>query len=114
MDAKTAERINALAKSMKDLHLAASMEEAYERAKEVILGTKAEKKSVREMMKEIPKEDLARAKAEAKAEEEAHEKEKLKTEAVHEEIKDIAHHTEDVKEILDAAEEFEEEKPDQD
>jgi hypothetical protein len=42
LDAQTAERINALAKSFKDLHLATTTEEAYARAKEIILGTKKE------------------------------------------------------------------------
>jgi len=42
LDAQTAERISSLAKSLKDLHLAATMEEAYARAKEIIIGTKKE------------------------------------------------------------------------
>ena len=42
LDAQTAERISALAKSLKDLHLAATSEEAYARAREILLGVKKE------------------------------------------------------------------------
>ena len=42
LDAQTAERISALAKSLKDLHLAATTEEAYNRAREILLGAKKE------------------------------------------------------------------------
>ncbi|MEM4369041.1 MAG: hypothetical protein QXU88_01805 [Candidatus Woesearchaeota archaeon] len=40
IDAKTAERISSLAKSLKELHIVATAEEAYARAREIILGTK--------------------------------------------------------------------------
>ncbi|MEK6857099.1 MAG: hypothetical protein AABX39_00760 [Nanoarchaeota archaeon] len=52
MDTATAEKINKLAKSMKDLHLSATMEEAYERAKEIILGSVQLEKSAKEVSKD--------------------------------------------------------------
>ena len=41
MDAATAERINNLAKNLKDLHLASSMEDAFQKAREIILDSSA-------------------------------------------------------------------------
>jgi hypothetical protein len=52
MDAATAERINNLAKNLKDLHLASSMEDAMSKAREIILGTQGSGKTVKEMMVE--------------------------------------------------------------
>ncbi len=73
MDAETAEKISQLAKNLKDLHLASSSEEAYERAREIILGTatQGQEKSIREMMQEagVTQEDLERAKELLKKEE---------------------------------------------
>jgi hypothetical protein len=75
MDANTVERINQLAKNLKDLHLAASSEEAYERAKEIILGTdtQGQEKSVKELMAEqgVTAKDLEKAKELLKEEEKA-------------------------------------------
>lgn len=51
MDAVTADRINQLAKSMKELHLSATIEDAYERAKEIILGSLQLEKSAKEVAK---------------------------------------------------------------
>jgi hypothetical protein len=51
MDTATADKINQLAKSMKELHLSATMEEAYERAKEIILGSVQLEKSANEVTK---------------------------------------------------------------
>lgn len=61
---ETAEKISQLAKSLKDLHLAASAEEAFERAKEIILGTPAQghEKSAQELMGEVTLKDLQKAK----------------------------------------------------
>jgi len=44
MDAETARRVSELAASLKKMHLATTMEEATERAKEIILKTKSEAK----------------------------------------------------------------------
>ena len=49
MDDITADRISKLAKSMKDLHLSATIEEAYKRAEEIILGSLHLEKSAREV-----------------------------------------------------------------
>ncbi len=73
MDAETAEKISHLAKNLKDLHLASSAEEAYERAKEIILGTatQGQEKSVKELMQEagVTQKDLEKAKELLKKEE---------------------------------------------
>lgn len=82
MDANSAERISQLAKNLKDLHLAASAEEAYERAKEIVLGTATQgnEKSVKELMQEagVTQKDLEHAKDLLKQEEQ--ELQKLKKE----------------------------------
>jgi len=58
MDPKKVEKINALARSMKELHLASSMEEAMERAKEILLGSdEQEDKSIKSLFKEMKTED---------------------------------------------------------
>jgi antitoxin component HigA of HigAB toxin-antitoxin module len=75
VDANTVERINQLAKNLKDLHLAASSEEAYERAKQIILGNAApeSEKSIKELMAEqgVTAKDLEKAKELLKEEEKA-------------------------------------------
>ncbi|MEM4247264.1 MAG: hypothetical protein QXR48_04310 [Candidatus Woesearchaeota archaeon] len=99
IDANTAEKISNLAKNLKELHLASSAEEAYARAKEIILGTRAEgqEKSIRELMQEsgITQQDLDEAKALLKQEEE--ELNKLKkeiTELKARQIEESMHHAE--------------------
>lgn len=52
MDAATVERINNLAKNLKDLRLASSMDEALQRAREIILGTQSEGKTLKEEFQE--------------------------------------------------------------
>ena len=49
MDEKTRERINAVAKSLKSLHLAANDEEAEMRAKKIVEESKGEGKSLKEL-----------------------------------------------------------------
>ncbi len=49
MDEKTRERINAIAKSLKALHLAATDEEAEMRAKKIVEETKGEGKTIKEL-----------------------------------------------------------------
>lgn len=99
MDAETAGRISQLAKNLKDLHLAATHEEAYERAKDMILGTpvQGQEKTVKELMKEagVTLKDLEHAKALLKQEEE--ELEKLKkelTELKAKQLEETMHHEE--------------------
>jgi sugar phosphate isomerase/epimerase len=75
MDANTAERVSQLAKNLKDLHLATTAEEAYERAKEIITGTAAQgtDKSIKELMTDagMTRQDLQKAKELLKEEEKA-------------------------------------------
>lgn len=99
IDAKTAEKISNLARNLKELHLASSAEEAYARAKEIILGTRAEgeEKSIKELMQEagITQHDLDEAKALLKQEEE--ELSKLKkeiTELKARQLEESMHHAE--------------------
>ena len=109
MDANTAERISQLAKNLKDLHLAASAEEAYERAKGIILGTATQgnEKSVKELMQEagVTQKDLAHAKDLLKQEEQ--ELQKLKKELTDLKAKQIeegmehAEHTQETEKLDD-------------
>jgi len=100
MDAESASRISQLAKNLKDLHLAATHEEAYERAKEMILGapvSAGQEKSVKELMKEagVTMKDLEHAKDLLKQEEA--ELEKLKkelTELKAKQLEETMHHAE--------------------
>lgn len=82
MDTETAERVSQLAKNLKDLHLAATTEEAYERAKEIILGSSSEgqEKSLKDIMQDagITQKELKKAKE--LLEEESKALEKLKHE----------------------------------
>ncbi len=75
MEDDNSARISQLAKNLKDLHLAASSEEAYARAKEIILGTSTQgsEKSIKDMMQEagVTQNDLEKAKALLKEEEKA-------------------------------------------
>ncbi len=52
MDAATAERINNLAKNLKDLHLASSMDEAFEKARQIILEADGGGKTIKSMYEE--------------------------------------------------------------
>lgn len=57
MDPETAKKVNELAKNLKELHMAASMEEATERAKEIIIGDREDNsKSISELMNELESE----------------------------------------------------------
>ena len=103
MDANTAERISQLAKNLKDLHLAASAEEAYERAKEIITGTatQGQEKTVKELMKEagVTQKDLEKAKELLKQEENALEELKKElSELKEKQREETAHHEEHTKE----------------
>ena len=56
MDDKTRERVQEVAKALKELHLAANMEEALSRAKEIVASSQSESKSVNDLMKDVNKE----------------------------------------------------------
>ena len=109
MDANTAERISQLAKNLKNMHLAASAEEAYARAKEIVLGTATQgnEKSVKELMQEagVTQKDLEHAKNLLKQEEQ--ELQKLKKELTELKAKQIeegmehAEHTQETEKLDD-------------
>jgi hypothetical protein len=97
MDANTAERISQLAKSLKELHLAASAEEAYERARQIIEGTAASgtDKSIKELMGEtgVTQQELEKAKVLLKEEEQAlRELTKELTELKAKQLEETMHH----------------------
>lgn len=52
MDAVIAQRVNKLAHSLKELHLAVSSDEAYKRAQEIILGSFVQKDQKEDVQKE--------------------------------------------------------------
>jgi len=56
MDENTKERVHQIAKSLKELHLAANMEEALKRAREIVESTKENGKSIKELMGDIKEE----------------------------------------------------------
>ena len=99
-DQEVAERVSQLAKNLRDLHLATTQEEAYARAKEIILGTATQgtDKSIKDLMKEagMTQQDLQQAKDLLKEEEVAlrklkHELEELKTKQLEETLKHAEH-----------------------
>lgn len=86
MDDETNARIHELARSLKSLHLAATMEEALARAKEVILSSQEGNKPLAAMMDalnqktedsmKIPKEQLNAVKEDLKQDKQEHSQEK--------------------------------------
>ncbi len=99
MDEGTAERISQLAKNLKGLHLAVSEEEAYRRAKEIVLGTVAPgtEKSVKELMQEagVTLKDLQKAKDLLSDEEQAlRELKKELTDLKAKQLEETMHHAE--------------------
>lgn len=80
MDAKTAEKVSKLAKQLKDLHMAGSIEEATARAKEIIEKAESGKgRPINEMMKtelEDIKQELKELKKDAVKDAQEHELDK--------------------------------------
>jgi hypothetical protein len=123
LDAQTAERISALAKSLKDLHLAATMEEAYNRAREILLGAKKEQtadfktqETIGELMKDEieqkrKQEELKKAVGGLEVYEKKKEAESKETEKeikeVEQELAAEEHEIEEIKEVAEEAEEAE-------
>ena len=58
MDEKSRERVHAIAKSLKELHLAADMDEALRRAREIVESAQTNGKSIKELMSEISEEAI--------------------------------------------------------
>lgn len=89
MDEKTREKVHALAKSMKELHLAASMEEALERAKEIILSSDDNSKAIKDLAEDIKHEVSKEAEIIDKASKlEEKFAEKIKSD-IHKEVSDV-------------------------
>lgn len=89
MDELTSERITQLAKSLKDHHLAGSMEDAYKRAKEIVLTTgSGQEKSIKELMQDSNMDQQVHGvEKDFKTDVKLHEKEKENTEKAQEEFK---------------------------
>ncbi len=62
MDEKSKERVQAIAKSLKELHLAATMEEAVQRAREIVASAQDNGKPIRELLNEIKEEAVEQSK----------------------------------------------------
>ncbi len=91
MDEKTKERVHAIAKSLKDLHLVANMEEALERAREIVASAKDDGKPIKELMAEVREEAGEQDKTAEHIQKESDKvREKLGSEA-HEEHKQAEH-----------------------
>jgi len=118
LDAQTAERISALAKSLKDLHLAATTEEAYNRAREILLGAKKEQaadftteETIGNLLKneEEEKEKLKKAVGGLEVYEKKAEAEQKETEEEIEEVEqELAAEEREIEEIEEIAKEAEE------
>jgi len=89
MDEKMQENVHELARRLKELHLAATMEEAITRAKEMLANTKGSGKSLRELAGEMKK-SAARVEKESVAVEKdiGHSREELNSD-VHNEKKGV-------------------------
>jgi hypothetical protein len=104
MDASSVEKINRLAKNLKAMHLAATAEEAYARAKEIILGVPSEgsDRSVNELLQEADVTGKELAKARLLLQKEHDELEKLKKELgelKERRKKDSEHHSEEISDV---------------
>jgi chromosome segregation ATPase len=117
MDPETASRVSQLAKNLKDLHLATSAEEAYARAKEIIMGTatQGQEKSIKELMQEagVTQQDLQKAKELlAQEEDELNKLKKELTELKAKQLEETMHHGEHVNETEKLDEELIDEEHD--
>jgi len=91
------QKISALAKSLKDLHLASTMDEATKRAKEIIEGSRQLheiRQDVNDLNTDLLKDVLD------------HNARKLQTEQVSKDIKRDKKRADELKEIIDLAEEL--------
>ncbi len=108
MDDKKSERVHEIARALKELHLAASMEEALERAREIVKSSQDDGKSIKELMSDIKDEAKEQNKSAEHVQKESDKsREKLSSEA-HEEHKIIEKHLESAKEDKTAAKETKE------
>ena len=126
MDPETARKVNQLAKNLKDLHMATTMEEAIQRAKDIIIGTPDETKSINELMTELDEEkeelkkdkefldeaekDLKEIKDLEEKDDFLHEEQAERVQHIEQEIDDAEDDVELIKENIDVAEEVQEEE----
>ena len=102
MDAQTAEKISQLAKSLKQLHLASTIDEATERAKEIILSSEQrEQKTVNDIERDVK--NLQRALLQDKLD---HDSEIQETIDVKKKIKQDQEKADELKEIIQLADEL--------
>lgn len=126
MDPETAKKVNKLAQNLKELHMAATMEDAIERAKEIIIGTPDETRSIKELMTELDceKKELKKDKEVLDAAEKelediqdleqkddfVHDKQAERIQHIEQEIKDAEKDVELIKENIEVAEKVQEEE----
>ena len=125
MDPKIVEKINALAKSLKDNHLVANMEEGIEKAKEILgygniegageakkpeVGAKEEMKTIRELLDEEKSaaslaketmENVERVKEKIEEEEKEEKKEEKEIEKIEKEIEEEKEEISEMKEEVE-------------
>lgn len=89
MEQVTAEKILQLAKSLKEHHLAGTMEEAYARAKEIVLAAgETQEKSIKEILKATDiDENVNEVKEDYEKDVKGHKKEKKETNEIKQNIK---------------------------
>ena len=94
MDEKTKERVHEIAKALKELHLAANMEEALARAKEIVESAQENGKSIKDLMGDMKAEASEQSKSANKISADSDKtRAKLSSEA-HEEHKHTEHNIE--------------------
>lgn len=91
MDSETASRISRLAKTLKDLHVVASHEEAFQQARDIIGGNESDEKSIGQLFREhgLAKGDTEQALDEIETLKEEQEKEKVDELELQRELKAI-------------------------
>ena len=109
MDEKTKERVNAIAKSLKELHLAATMEEALKRAREIVASAQDNGKPIRELMNEIKEEASEQSKEAGHIEKSSETARKELDSEAHEEHRDAEHAVESARQSKAAAKSAKEE-----
>ena len=126
MDPETAKKVNKLAQNLKELHMATTMEDAIERAKEIILGAPDETKSIKELMTELDEEkkelkkdkkildesekDLKEIQDLEQKDDSVHDQQAERIQHVEQEIKDAEKDVELIKENIAVAEKVQEEE----
>ena len=112
MDPETSRKVNELAQNLKKLHLAATMEEAYKRAKEMIVGINPGEKSIGQMMEdkkaqkseEAGHECVHKLESDIRNDEAEHEARSSEIKYLKKEVKAVKKGAEQVDEIVDEAE----------